>query len=144
MFLGAKAKDQSKLKEMGEARKTNQRRKLMKQLKKDLQAISRTLNELTRKTEQMAKRLEKPEKADVAKTPKPGAKGAGKKVVKKPAKATAIDTIFAIIKKSRKGVDAATLKKKTGFDNKKMWNNINMLKMKGKVKSISRGVYVKV
>jgi len=128
---------------MGEARKTNQRRKLMKQLKKDLQAISRTLNELTRKTEQMAKRLEKFEKADAAKTPKVGAKSAGKKVVTKPAKATAIDTIFAIIKKSRKGVDAATLRKETGFDHKKVWNHINILKMKGKIRSVKRGVYVK-
>jgi hypothetical protein len=132
----------------------------MKQLKNDLQAISKTLNELTRKTEQMAKRLEKLEKADVAKTPKPGAKGAGKKVVKKPAKAgakaagnkvvkkpakaTAIDTIFSIIKKSRKGVDAATLRKETGFDNKKVWNHINILKMKGKIRSVERGVYVKI
>ncbi len=116
----------------------------MKQLKNDLQALSRTLKELTRKTEQMAKRLEKPEKAEVAKTPKPGAKGAGKKVVKKPVKATAIDTIFAIIKKSRKGVDAATLRKDTGFDNKKVWNHINILKMKGKIRSVKRGVYVKI
>ena len=111
----------------------------MKQLKNELQAISKTLNQLTRKTEQMAKRLEKPEKA-AAKTAKAGAKAAGKK----PAKVTAIDTLFAIIKKSRKGVDAATLRKETGFDNKKVWNHINILKMKGKIRSIERGVYVKI
>ena len=116
----------------------------MKQLKNDLQAISRTLNELTRKTEQMAKSLEKLEKTDAAKTPKAGAKPAGKKVVKKPAKVTAIDTLFAIIKKSRKGVDAATLREKTGFDNKKVWNHINILKTKGKIRSAERGVYVKI
>jgi hypothetical protein len=116
----------------------------MKQLKNDLQAISKTLNELTRKTEQMAKRLEKPEKADTVKTSKAGAKADKKKVVKKPVKATAIDTLFGIIKKSRKGVDAATLRKETGFDKKKVWNHINILKMKGKIRSVERGVYVKI
>jgi hypothetical protein len=88
----------------------------------------------------MAKSLEKLEKTSAAKTPKAGAKAAAKK----PAKVTAIDTLFAIIKKSRKGVDAATLRKKTGFDNKKVWNHINILKMKGKIRSVERGVYVKI
>ena len=117
----------------------------MKQFEKDLNAVLKELKALTRKTEGMVKKVDKLEKAKVPKKAKAKAKvkvkSAKKKIVKK---ATAIDTVFAIIKKSRKGVDAATLKKKTGFDNKKMWNNINMLKMKGKVKSISRGVYVKV
>ena len=112
----------------------------MKQLKDDLQAISRTLKELTSKTEQMVTSLEQLEKADTAKTSKAVAKAAGKK----PAKVTAIDTLFAIIKKSRKGVDAATLRAKTGFDNKKVWNHINILKMKGKIRSVERGVYVKI
>ncbi len=55
----------------------------------------------------------------------------------------AIDKIFAIISKSKKGVNTATLKKKTGFDNKKIYNVINRLKQQGKVKSAGLGVYVK-
>jgi hypothetical protein len=121
----------------------------MKQLKKDLKAVLKSLKTLTKKTEQMAKRLVKLEKAQAskkprAKKPKARAKITKKNVAKKPAKATAIDTVFTIIKSSKKGVDPATLRKKTGFDKKKIWNNINMLKKKGKIKSVDRGVYVKV
>ena len=112
----------------------------MKQLKKDLKAVAKSLKQLTRKTDQMAKRLDKLAKVPAAKKPK---KRPAKRVaVKKRAKATAIDTVYSIIKKSKKGVNAATLKKKSGFENKKIWNNINMLKVKGKIKSVKRGVYV--
>ncbi len=60
----------------------------------------------------------------------------------KPAKLTAIDTVFGAIKRFKKGVDTATLKKKTGFK-----GNIDIvykLKKQGKIKSVSRGVYLKV
>ena len=111
----------------------------MKQLKKDLNALSKTLGQLTRKTEQIAKRLDKVEKAQTAKARKKAVK---KKVPKKMRKATAIDTVFSIVRKSRKGVNTTTLKKETGFDEKKVWNMINILKRQGKVKSAGRGVYV--
>ena len=112
----------------------------MKQLQKDLNAVLKKLKALTRKTEGMVKKIEKakaPKKAKAKARVK--IKAAKKKVGKK---ATAIDTVFAIIKKSRKGVNAATLKKKTGFEDKKIWNNVNTLKRKGKIKSAGRGVYV--
>ncbi len=118
----------------------------MKQLKKDLDTLLKELKTLTRKTEGMVKkidRLDRLGKAKAAKKPKTKDR-VKKRAVPKKTKTTAIDTVFSIIKKSRKGVDAGTLKKKTGFDNKKVWNNINMLKVKGKIKSISRGVYVKI
>ena len=118
----------------------------MKQLKKDLDTVLKELKTLTRTAEGMVKKLDRLGKAKAAKKPK--AKKTKdrvkKRAVPKKTKTTAIDTVFSIIKKSRKGVDAGTLKKKTGFDNKKVWNNINMLKVKGKIKSISRGVYVKI
>ena len=116
----------------------------MNQLKKDLLSLSKTLNQLTRKTEQMAKSMDQVKKVQVAKTTKTGAKADQKKGAKKPVKATAIDTLFRIIEKNKDGVDAATLRKQTGFDNKKVWNHINILKMKGKIKSVKRGVYVKI
>jgi type II secretory pathway predicted ATPase ExeA len=118
----------------------------MKHLEKDLNAVLKELKELIRKTEGMVKivgKLEKtkvPKKAKAKARPKVKTKAVKKRVAKK---ATAIDTVFAIIKKSRKGVNAATLKKKTGFDDKKVWNNVNTLKRKGKIKSAGRGVYVK-
>jgi hypothetical protein len=115
----------------------------MKQIKKDLDTVLKELKTLTRKTEGMVKKIDRLGKAKAAKKPKTKDR-VKKRTVPKKTKTTAIDTVFSIIKKSRKGVDAGTLKKKTGFDNKKVWNNINMLKVKGKIKSVSRGVYVKI
>ena len=111
----------------------------MKQLKKDLQAVSKSLKQLTRKTEQMAKKMDKLEKSQSAKAK---AKPAKKRVTKKPAKRTAIDTILGVIKRGRKGADITTLKKKTGFDNKKIYNVIDRLKRQGKIKRTGLGVYV--
>ena len=120
----------------------------MKQLKKDLAALLKELKALTRKTEAIEKKVKEFEKAKAPKKVKAKtrvkAKPAKKKGAGKPEKATAIDTVYSIIKKSKKGVDTATLKKKTGFNDKKVWNNINMLKVKGKIKSLKMGVYVKV
>lgn len=56
---------------------------------------------------------------------------------------TAADTILNIIKKSRKGIDTAALKKKTGFSEKKIRNSIYKLKKQGQIKSERRGIYVK-
>ena len=115
----------------------------MEQLKRDLQVLSKSIKQLTRKTEQMAKRLNKLEKAQGKKKPKTRAKVAKKKAVRMATKTTAIGAVLSVIGKSKKGVTTAQIKKKTGFDEKKVWNNINMLKRKGKVKSAGRGVYVK-
>ena len=111
----------------------------MKQLKKDLQVVSKSLKQLTRKTEQMVKAIDRLEKSRSDKTK---VKPAEKRVARKPAKRTAIDTILGIIKRGRKGVDIATLKKKTGFDNKKIYNVIDRLKRQGKIKRTGLGVYV--
>ncbi len=113
----------------------------MNQLKKDLKAVAKDLRRLTQKTEKMTKRLEKVEKAQAAKKPKP--KAVKKVVVKKPAKLTASATVLAIIKRSRKGIDKATLEKKTGFEGRKIRDIIFRLKKQGKIKSEIKGIYVK-
>ncbi len=116
----------------------------MKALARDLKNIGKALKSLTRKTEGIAKKLDRPGKVKPAKKrTKVKARAKKKVVAKKTAKATAIDTILVIIRKSKKGVDVATLKKKTRFDNKKIYNVINRLKQQGKVKSSGMGVYVK-
>jgi len=92
----------------------------MKKLNKDLQAVTRELKTLTRKTEQMAKKVDKLEKAQAAGKRKPKAKAkttkkapAKKKgAVKKTAALTATDQAVKIIKRSKKGVDVPTLKKR--------------------------------
>lgn len=57
---------------------------------------------------------------------------------------TAADTVLAIVNKSKKGVNSATLVEKTGFNNKKITNIVFRLRKQGKIKSVSRGVYTKV
>ncbi len=112
----------------------------MKQLKKDLQAVSKSLKQLTLTTEKIAKKLDKLEKPEPVKKPKAKAKP---KVTKKPAKVSAAATVLAIIKRSRKGVDVATLKSKAGIGSTTVNSIIYRLKKKGKIKSGGRGIYVK-
>ena len=122
----------------------------MKKLNKDLRVVTRELKALTRKTEQMAKKVDKLEKAQAAKKRKPKAKAkttkkapAKKKgAVKKTAALTATDQAVKIIKRSKKGVDVPTLKKKTGFEDKKIRNILNRASKQGKFKRAGRGIYV--
>ena len=71
-------------------------------------------------------------------------KAPAKKAVakKKTAQATATDKILRIVKLSKKGVDVPTLKKKTGFDDKKVRNIVFRASKEGKIKKSGRGMYV--
>ncbi len=113
----------------------------MKKLKRELQSVLKSLRALTQKTDKMIRQLEKPEKAQAAKKPK--AKAVKKAVAKKPARVSASETVLAIIKRSRKGVDAAALKKKTGFEDKKIRDITYRLRKQGKIKTEPKGLYVK-
>ncbi len=113
----------------------------MKQLEKDLKAIGKDLKKLTQKTEKMIKQLEKPGKAQAAKKPK--AKAAKKAIAKKSTRVSASGTVLAIVKRSRKGVDTTALKKKTGFEGRKIRDIIFRLRKQGKIKSERKGIYVK-
>jgi len=125
----------------------------MKALKRDFQSVVKSFKALTQKTEKMAKKLNKLEKAIAGKKPrakarvkaKPAKERLTRKVtVKKRTKVTAIDAVLGVIKRSRKGVTTAQIKEKTGFSEKKIWDIVNRAKRQGKVKSAGRGVYVKV
>ena len=121
----------------------------MKALKKDLQAFVKDLKALALKTEKVAKKLDKLEKVAAAKPKRgrgrPPLKPAAKKVVVRgPRGASAMDMVFGIISKTKKGVDTGKIKEKTGFNDKKIWNAINRLKNQGKIKSARKGVYVKI
>jgi len=121
----------------------------MKQLKNDMQAVAKDLKRLIQKTEKMIKQLEKPEKVEAAKKPKteklkkPVAKKLKKPVAKKAKKVTSADAVLAIIKGSRKGIDKATLRKKTGFEGRQIGDIIYKLKKQGKIKSLGKGTYIK-
>ncbi len=110
----------------------------MKQMKKDLKAVAKDLKRLTQKTDKMIRRLEEPEKAQAAKKPK-----AKKAVAKKPTRVSASGTVLAIVKRSRKGVDKATLIKKTGFEDKKIRDITYRLRKQGKIKRDLKGLHVK-
>jgi hypothetical protein len=114
---------------------------MMKQLKKNLKAVAKDLKRLTQKTDKMIKWLEKLDKAQAAKKPK--AKAVKKAVARKPAKLSASGTVLAIVKRSRKGVDKATLIEKTGFADKKIRDITYRLRKQRKIKRDLKGVYVK-
>jgi len=125
----------------------------MKKLKNDLQELEKSLKQLTRKTGLMAKKLAKLEKAKAPKKPRAKAKApkkpstrarVAKKVApKKPAKMSATGSVLEIIKKSRQGVNTASLKKRTGFKDTNIRAILSRLKKQGKVKSPGKGVYQK-
>jgi predicted nucleic acid-binding Zn-ribbon protein len=135
-------------------------------LKKDLQAVKRDIKALEKKLEKLlkahvpmpkAKKVIKKKVVKKAKAVKkapakkakvvkkaPAKKAPAKKAVaiKKALQATATDKILIIIKRSKKGVDVPTLKKKTGFDDKKVRNIIFRASKEGKIKKSGRGIYV--
>ncbi len=132
----------------------------MTNLKKNLQAVNRELKALAKKVDKIVVAVGKLEKAKVAKKPKVKAakrkpvkktvakkvaakKSAAKKVAVKKTTKTAIDTVLAIIRRSKKGVNTAALMEKTGFEDYKIHNIVYKLKKQGKIKSVGRGIYLK-
>ena len=132
----------------------------MKKLKKDLEAILKALNGLVQKVEKLQEQIG--EETEPTKKPKVKAikkkavkkapvkkvaakKAAPKKAVQKKAKpVTAADTVLAIIKRYKKGVGNEALMEKTGYNQKKIANLVFKLRKQSKIKSVDRGVYVKV
>ena len=118
----------------------------MKEVKKDLQALTRALKALTRDTERLAKKLDRLQKPKAAKKPKVKRKArpAKKRVTKKRApQISASETVLRVIKRSTKGVDTATLRKKTGFQGRKVRDILYRLKKQRKIRSPRKGVYIK-
>ncbi len=120
-------------------------------LKKDLQSLQREIKALGRKMEKLIKEFDKGKKAKVTKkvlaklvkaktTKKTSAKKAPAK--KRSSKLTATDQVLNIIKRSKKGVDTATLMKKTGFNQKKVTNILQRTFKQGKIKRVEKGIYV--
>ncbi len=116
----------------------------MKQLKKDLEAVSKSLKQLTLRTEKIAKKLNKLENPKSVKKSKAKVKAKVKpKITKKPVQVSAAATVLAVIKRSRKGVDVPTLRNKTGFESRKISGIVQRFKKEGKIKNSGKGIYVK-
>ena len=134
-------------------------------LKKDLQAVKSGIAALAKKLEALlkahepmpkAKKVTKKKAVKKAKTVKkapakkaPAKKASAKKAPakkavapKKATQVTATDKILQIVKRSKKGVDVPTLKKKSGFDDKKVRNIVFRASKEGKIKKSGRGMYV--
>jgi len=107
----------------------------LKALNKNIQALGKTLDSLL-------KAVEKDEKVKAKPTRKPPAKKTPAK--KKAVQPTATDEILKIIRGSKKGVDAPTLVKKTGFNQKKVRNILFRTYKQGKIKRIDKGIYTGV
>jgi len=120
-------------------------------IKKELMTMKKEITAIGKKLEQLITALEKSEKSTHTKASK--AKAVKAKSVKNPAKTpikkkavkvTATDQVLKIINRSKKGVDAAALIKKTGFDQKKVRNILQRTFKQGKIKRADKGIYVGV
>jgi len=110
---------------------------------KDLQAIRNKLTKLAEQTEKLAAELGKAKKpaAKSVKT-KTKATAVTKKAPAKAAKKTDTGKILEIINRSQKGVDTATLMKKTGFDQKKVRKILQRTYKQGNITRLDKGIYV--
>ena len=117
----------------------------LKALNRNIQALGKTLDSLLKAVEKDEKPKARPTKKILAKKA-PAKKASAKKAPakKKAAQPTATDAILKIIKASKKGVDAPTLVKKTGFNQKKVRNILFRTYKQGKIKRIDKGVYTGV
>ena len=117
----------------------------MTQLKRDLKAISKSLKQLTLRTEKIAKKLGKLEKPKPVKKPKAKAKP---KVAKKPTenktpKRTVVGAVMGVIRASKKGVSVVQIMEQTGLKKEQIWPTISRAKRQGTVKIVKKGIYVK-
>jgi transcriptional repressor NrdR len=112
-------------------------------LKSMLSFTSNTLKILSKETENLAKKVEKLERARATEEAKKRARE--RKIAKRRAKSLIMtETVLKIIRRHKKGVNISKLKAKTGFDNRKIYHIIYNLKQQGKVKSGGIGIYIKM
>ena len=116
-------------------------------LKQDLLSVNKEIKALERKMEKLIKEFDKSQKARVAK--KPAAKTTKRIPAKKApvkrrtAKVTATDQVLRLInKRTKKGIDAATIMARTGFNQKKVWAIVLRAYKAGKIKRVGKGLYV--
>ena len=55
---------------------------------------------------------------------------------------TASDVVYNIIKRSKKGLKISDIKSKTDFEDKKLRNILFRLHSLGRIKRVSRGIYI--
>jgi predicted Rossmann fold nucleotide-binding protein DprA/Smf involved in DNA uptake len=114
----------------------------LRSISQGVEAIAKKLEDSFTEEKPKAKPKAKPKKKPTGRKAKAKAQQkAVKKIVDK--KITATDTVLAIVKRSKKGVSVDTIAEKTGYNKSKIYNILSTLKKLGKIKTISRGVYMK-
>jgi predicted transcriptional regulator of viral defense system len=101
-------------------------------LKKDLTALKKNITAIGKKVDYLLKAYEEDVRTKTTKR---------EAVKKRTAKLSATDQVLKIINKSKKGVDIATIKKETGFQDKKLRNIIFRVYKEGKIQREGRGLY---
>lgn len=123
----------------------------MKEVDALVENIASSLKDVAQNIEQLAEKIEAMADTTTATTDtaaKPARKkAAAKKSTPKKAAAkkapTATDIVRTAVYRYKNGVSVAQLKKKTGFDDKKVANIVYKLKKQGAVVSPAKGVYKK-
>jgi len=113
-----------------------------------MNSFNKELDDIAKTAKALALRIEKVQKQYaemVKKHPKSPAKKTPSKKPAPPKKTgkTAVDTVLAIISRSKKGVDSSAVIKKTGFGKQKVYNIVSGLKKQGKIKVVGKGMYIK-
>jgi hypothetical protein len=112
-------------------------------LAQGLEILSQKVEEVAESQNLVQPKAQKSAPAEPKK--KPARRTAAKAPEKKAATApTGAETVFNIISSSEEGADMSTLMNKTGYDRKKVTNLTYRLRKQGKIKSVEKGVYVKV
>jgi len=123
----------------------------MKRIQTQLKTISKSLASLSKQVERITKQVDKFQPAKKAPVKR---KKAARKVVSRrkaaparrkaaPAKGkTVLDSVYSVIKRSKKGATITTLKTKTGLDSRQLSNALYKLSKKRMVHAKSRGLYV--
>ena len=122
--------------------------KLIKKTEKSLLSLKMPtrseFDRLTKRVQALEKALKPRKKATkVAARAKTGKKAATKKkrVSKAKPQMTSPEKVLRVMRKYRTGVDVATLKARTGLEDKKIRNVLFRLGKQGKIKRAGRGVY---
>jgi len=111
----------------------------MKKLQNQLKTVSKSLAALSKQVEKIAQQVNKTQPAKKA---APAGKPAAKKAAPAGGK-TVLDSVYDVIKRTKKGVTVAQLKQKTDLDTRQLSNALYKLSKKGQVYAKSRGLYVK-
>ena len=103
-------------------------------IQRELVKISKDLEKLFRQIQKLTSSITNEKgRAQKASMLKPVAPNKGKK--------SGTQTVLDMVRKSQKGIDAGTLIKKTGFEDKKIRNIIFKAWKEGKIERVGRGVY---